>query len=165
MFTIKKNTESLRTYLLVLIILTLLTLAFVNSAHAQRTRGMIGIGAQLGEQTGLSLKFYRPRGTSTEFLAAWDLDENMYFDVHAMYERHLDKRGMVHFLIGPGIFTEIFDRPEGQEDNISVGLSAKAGLGVLFNRFEVFGHVIPQLELNPSTETHVRGGVGFRFYF
>ena len=158
--------KSVRVTKLLKFMMTLLVAGALTTAtaSAQRIPGSVGIGGQFGEPTGLSLKFYKPAAASGEFLAAWDFDERVFLDGHATYERHIDSEGKAHFFYGPGAFLEFFDRPNDQDDDVIAGLSGKLGLGYLFDRFEIYAHVTPRLELTPATNGHMAGGLGFRVY-
>lgn len=149
--------------------ISILTLAFALilalPAQAQRTPGMVGIGGQFGEPSGLSLKIYNPNRASGDFLAAWDFNEYVFMNGHATFERHLNNRGTAHFYFGPGAFIEFRDRAGDQEDDVEGGLSAKFGLGFLFNQIEIFGNITPRLQVTPSTQGELGGGVGLRVYF
>lgn len=134
-------------------------------AQAQRTPGTVGIGAQFGEPSGLSLKFYNPTRASADIMASWDFEDYLFLNTHALYETHVNDRGTVHFYYGPGGFIEFQDRGESQDDDIDAGISAKFGLGFMFNdNFEFFGHVTPRLQLTPSTNGEMGGGIGLRVY-
>ena len=154
----KKNLKSLA-------VLVGFTLVSALPVQAQRITGMVGVGGQFGEPSGLSLKFYKERGASADFLAAWDFSDYVFFDAHATFERHLGQEGTLHFFYGPGGFLELRDRSGDQDDDVSLGISGKVGLGVLFNQFEIFGHLTPRLRLTPATDGDLGGGVGLRVYF
>lgn len=137
----------------------------ITPAHAQRGMGNIGIGAQFGEPSGLSLKFYNPGRASADVMASWDFEDYLFVNTHAIYERHLNDRGTMHFYYGPGGFIELQDRPESQEDDVDAGISAKLGLGfMLIDNIELFGHVTPRLQLTPATDGEMGGGIGLRVY-
>jgi hypothetical protein len=148
-----------------LALLPALVLLAVLPAQAQRVPGMVGVGGQFGDQSGLSLKFYNPNQASADFLAAWDFDERVFLDGHAVFEQHIGRRGTAHFFYGPGGFVEFRDRPNDEEDDVGAGISAKVGLGFMINTFEIYGHLTPRLFLTPATNGDIGGGVGFRIYF
>jgi len=145
--------------------LAALLLLMSNVANAQRRSGGVGIGGQIGEPSGVTLKVYNPGRVSYDFLAAWNLDDFFYLNVHGVYESHLDDEGRVHFFYGPGAFIGLRDRPRDQDDDVVLGISGTFGLNYLIGNAEIFGQVTPRLELVPDTEGDVGGGVGVRFYF
>ena len=136
----------------------------VSDAQAQRQPGAIGIGGQIGQPSGITLMVYNPSAMSYDFLAAWDTDDFFFLNAHGLFERHLGNRGQLHFFYGPGAFIGFRDRDEGDDDTVA-GLSGRVGLGLLIDRFEIYGQVTPRLALTPGTEGDVGGGLGFRFYF
>lgn len=134
-------------------------------AHAQRAPGDIGLGGQIGEPSGVTLKVYNPRSVSYDVLAAWDLDDFFFLNAHALYERHLGDTPNVHFFFGPGGFIGVNDRPRGEEDDAVAGISGTFGLDFLIERFEIYGQITPRLEVVPETEGDIGGGLGLRYYF
>jgi hypothetical protein len=140
----------------------LIGLIGVPSARAQRAPGTVGIGGQIGEPSGLSLKIYRPSSASFDLLVAWNQDANVFVDAHGMYEYHLGESQSAHVFLGPGAFIEVQER-QGEDETVA-GLSGRIGLGFLVDRFEIYGHVTPQLALTPATEGDVGGGIGLRIY-
>ena len=136
-----------------------------TASMAQRSAGMVGIGGQFGEPSGLSLKFYNPRAASADFLASWDFNQYVFIDGHAIFERHLGREGTAHFFFGPGGFLAFRDRSGDQNDDVEAGISGRVGLGVMLDRFEIYGHLTPRLQVTPSTDGKLGGGVGIRYYF
>lgn len=146
---------------------TLLFLAFGGTdARAQRAPGSIGLGGQIGDPSGITLKIYNGRSLSWDLLAAWDTNDFLFLNVHGVYERHLGQSPNVHFFYGPGAFVGIRDNDRrGEEDDVVAGISGLFGLGFLIERFEIYGAVTPRLAVTPRTEGDVGAGLGFRFYF
>lgn len=151
-----------------------LSLVFVLSLfsfvalHAQRSPGSVGIGAQFGQPTGLSLKVYNPNGLSADVLMAWDLNDFFFVNLHGLVERHIDSEGRFHYFVGPGVFAGIRDsNNEILESNndFAAGISGNFGLNVLLGQVEIYGQVTPRLELIDKTSSDVGGGLGIRFYF
>lgn len=150
-------------------LLPIVIILFVSlQVDAQRRAGAVGIGGQFGDPTGLTIKIYKPYGISTDILAAWDLNDFFYLNVHGLYERHIDRSEVLHFFVGPGLFVGLKDRngaSDGFGDNaLAAGLSGSLGLNVVIGRVELYGQVTPRLELIDKTATDVGGGVGIRFY-
>lgn len=137
-------------------------------ASAQRTSGGVGLGGQLGEPSGVTLKFYDAQGPSYDFLAAWDLDDRFFLNGHALFENNIQANidPDLHWFIGPGGFIGVFDAPEPVEDDALIGISGTVGLNLVFNRrVELYGRLTPRLEVIPETEGGVGGGLGVRYYF
>lgn len=145
--------------------LTLLGL-LVLLAGTARAQGSIGLGGQLGDPSGLTLKLYNPGRVSYDFLVAWDLDDFLFLNVHGLYERRIDTtEGDFRFFYGPGGFIGFLDRPAGQDDDVVLGISGTFGLGFYIEQFEIFGQLTPRLALIPDTDGDLGGGLGVRFYF
>jgi hypothetical protein len=143
-------------------VLALLTLAV--PAGAQRVPGDVGLGVHVGQPTGVTLKVYN-EVTSVDFLAAWDLDDFFFLNIHAIYDVHLNDEGTVHFYYGPGGYIGIRDRREGLDDEVEIGVSVNFGLDFMIRKFEIFVQGTPRLSLVESTNFDMGGGVGFRVYF
>ena len=148
------------------VILCLLSLPLT----AQRAAGEVGIGAQFGAPTGLTVKVYQPTGISVDVLAAWDLDNFFFVNVHGLIERHIDQNQRFHWFIGPGVFAGIRnldeddDLAEPESDNFGAGISGTIGLNYIIGKVEIFGQFTPRLELLDETNGDLGGGLGFRVY-
>jgi hypothetical protein len=138
---------------------------YAGPAQAQRTSGSVGLGGQVGAPTGVTLKFYNAGGPSYDVLAAWDLDDFFFLNVHAQFNQPINAENVdgLEWFIGPGAYVGVIDRVE---DEAVLGISARGGLNyVLDRRFEFFVHLTPRFDLVPETDADVGGGVGFRYYF
>lgn len=136
----------------------------VTPIFAQRAAGDVGLGVHIGQPTGLTLKVYNP-GTSVDFLAAWDLDDFFFLNVHAIYDTPLNNAHTIHFYYGPGGYIGIRDRGRELDDEVEMGVSGNFGLDFLIEKFEIFMQVTPRLSLVQRTDFDMGGGVGFRVYF
>lgn len=145
-----------------------LFLAVAAPADAQRASGAIGIGGQVGDPSGVTIKVYNPGSLSYDFLAAWDLDDFFFLNVHGQYERPLELENVsgVEYFFGPGGFVGIRDREEPVEDEFVLGISGRIGVNVpLEDRFEFYAQLTPRIHLVPDTEGDLGGGIGVRYYF
>lgn len=143
-------------------------------AQAQRTDGALGIGAQAGAPTGVTLKFYNSEGASYDFLGAWDARDSFFlFNAHAQFHTTRDvenlEEGQLEWFIGPGAFVGVFGDDPGDNDigegEAAIGPSGRIGLSYAFEEhFEVFGQVTPRISLIPGTDLSVGGGIGLRIY-
>ena len=134
-------------------------------AEAQRAGGDVGLGLQIGEPSGVTLQFYNPGSMSWDFLAAWDVDDFFFLNVHGLYYRGIGQRNDVHLFYGPGAFIGIRDRGRDEDDDVVVGISGTIGIGIMVEQFQIFGSVTPRLSLIPGTDGDVGAGVGVRYYF
>lgn len=140
----------------------LIWLSFTTEATAQRQAGDVGLGIQIGQPTGLSLKIYNP-GTSTDFLAAWDWNNFFFLNIHALFDASLNDAHTIHFFYGPGGFIGIHEKPG--KNKIDLGISGNFGLDFLIQKFEIFVQATPRLSLKNTNNFNIGGGAGFRFYF
>ena len=130
--------------------------------NAQRQYGDVGIGVQIGQPTGLSIKVYKPV-TSLDFLAAWNWNDFFFLNIHGLYDTHLNDQNTVHFFYGPGGFIGIRERSD-RNDDVELGVSGSFGLDFLIHKFEIYLRATPRLALVKSTRFDMGGGVGFRIY-
>ena len=132
--------------------------------QAQVSSGSVGIGLQVGDPSGLTLKFYNGRKASVDILAAWDLNDYLFVNVHALYHKPVGGSGNVNFFYGPGAFIAFYERGR-YEDYLGVGISGNFGINVFFDQFELFGQITPRLQVIENTNGDLGGGIGLRFYF
>lgn len=144
-----------------------LIFACVFTSQAQRHSGQVGLGFQVGSPTGLSIQFYRERGASLDLLFAYDWDHFFFFNMHGLWDHHLDEQQHFHVFYGPGAFIGFYDkngRNELHDDDPVIGLSGDVGLNLVLGRVELFGQVTPRVAVVPATDVDFGGGVGMRFY-
>lgn len=127
--------------------------------------GSVGIGAQFGRPTGLTIKFVRPAGPSIDVLAAWDWDDFFFVNVHGLYENRIPGAGNFNWFVGPGAFIGVLDRGKFVDDDVVAGISGTLGLSLYLGPFELFGQLTPRLALIERTDGAFGGGIGGRFYF
>ena len=133
-----------------------------TDGSGQRAAGDVGLGIQVGQPTGLSLKIYNP-GTSTDFLAAWDWNEFVFLNIHAIFDIKLNDQNTIHFFYGPGGFIGVHSKPHKKRTDF--GISGNFGIDFLIQKFEIFVQATPRLSLKNTEKLNVGGGVGFRYYF
>lgn len=139
-------------------------------AEAQRTSGAAGLGGQIGEPSGLTLKVYNQSAPSYDFLAAWSFSDDFFFlNAHAQWNQNLNAQNVnqgFEWFFGPGAFIGVADRSNSQDDEAVLGVSGRVGLNFIVNdQFELYGQVTPRISVIPDTEGDVGGGLGFRYYF
>lgn len=130
-----------------------LALVFAAPASAQ-----FAIGGQVGDPTGLSLKFGQGAG-SVILAVGWDLDESVSAEGHYLLrERRLQGSRTASVFYGPGLFV----RTGGPTDDFGVSL----GVGLeadLVPEIEIYGLVSPRLQLIEDTDFDLGAGLGLRF--
>lgn len=144
------------------VLFALLTVV-MTSAHAQSTTppGSVGLGGQIGDPSGITLKWYDRPGFAYEVLAAWDLDDFLFLNLHGLFERRLQDSPLNYFF-GPGAYIGVEDRGD---NDLVLGISGSFGLNFFTERFEVFLQLTPRLNVVPNTRGELGGGVGLRYYF
>lgn len=136
-----------------------------SPAAAQDFEDNIGLGGQIGEPSGITMKVYEPGGMSYDFLAAFDLDDFFYLNVHGLFERQIDDDENLNLFYGPGAFVGIYDRPRDRDDDVALGVSGRVGINFYIEEFELFAQITPRIEVIPATDGDIGGGLGFRYYF
>lgn len=149
------------------VILTIVFVAaFTTAGLAQR----LGVGAQFGDPTGLSLRINNAGKVNLDMLASWYYDRYFFFNVHGLWEQPVAKNvPNFHYFYGPGAFIYVYDRGNPRyydDEEIGLGISGTIGLNVYLGRhFEIFGQLTPRLSIFRGTYGDIGGGIGARFYF
>ena len=127
--------------------------------------GNVGIGVILGEPTGLSAKLWN--NTAFDLGVAWSFSGNGHFHIHGDYLFHrfgiFDvSKGALPLYFGVG--ARMLFRDEA-DDNI--GVRFPIGIEYYFDDLPlaVFVEIVPILDLAPSSDFDINGGLGGRFYF
>jgi hypothetical protein len=124
-----------------------------------------GLGVIVGEPTGLSLKGWTGSRSALDFALAWSFGRHDAFHVHADYLFH--KFGL--FKVEKGdlvLYYGIGGRVKAVEKT-RVGVRIPIGISYLFERdpIEIFFELGPILDLAPSTDFYMTGGIGIRYFF
>ncbi len=129
--------------------------------------GNIGLGVILGEPTGLSAKFWTSNNTAFDLGLAWSFSGNGHFHIHGDYLFH--RLGVFNVSKGAlplyfGIGARMLFRDDA-DDNI--GIRFPIGIEYYFDDLPlaVFVEIVPILDLAPSSDFDINGGIGGRFYF
>jgi len=137
----------------------------------------IGVGAILGEPTGISVKKWISQDQAIDAAAAWSFSENDSFQLHADYLIHnfgvlsdvtVGKRLPVYYGIGARIKFENNDNRSGRNNNDTLlGVRVPFGLSYIFAKapVDVFAEIVPVLDIVPDTKFDINGAIGARFYF
>jgi hypothetical protein len=127
--------------------------------------GDFGLGAVVGEPTGINGKVWSNSYSAVDFAMAWSLDNESDFNLHVDYLLH--DYGVFNVTRGKlplyyGIGGRLLDARDTH-----VGLRGVLGLNYLFARspVDLFFEIAPVLDVVPETEMDLEGGVGMRFYF
>ena len=138
--------------------LAVLLLVAAPPALAQDRYSDTGVGAHVGDFTGLTIRHYPRTGFAYDGLAAWDLDDFVFVNVHGLYERRFETSPL-NYYFGPGAFLGL--RGDGA---LGLGASGTGGFNYFAERFEVYIQLTPRLNLLPRTDFDLGGGLGLRFY-
>jgi hypothetical protein len=133
-------------------------------AQARGEGGNLGIGAMLGEPTGISAKLWNGDKSAFGFGAAWSFGRYDAIHLHADYLQHswIDgvEKGNLAFYYGIGGRIVLADDP-------GIGIRVPLGLNYIIEDapIDIFVEVVPILDLAPSTDFDGNGALGLRYYF
>lgn len=147
--------------------LLVLFLIALTATDASAQRGSLGIGGQIGEPTGLSLRLGAGRG-ALDFQAGWNLSDDYLFAQghYLLANNRLPTSGAdVRAFYGPGVFVATHNADGPGDNDTAFGLSVNAGVSAFFNAFEIYGQITPRLQLVDETDFDLGGGLGARIYF
>lgn len=138
----------------------------------------LGVGIMAGEPTGITAKWWMGRASAIDFGAAWSLQNDNEFDLHADYLLHRwgwardieedVEGGGLPFYFGLGAKVGLGHDNDGDgDDDARVG--ARLPLGVSWlnttTQLEVFGEIVPGLDVTPDTELDLGAALGMRYTF
>ena len=154
-------------YLIFLAALLFLTPNLCSTAVAGQNDQGFGLGIIVGEPTGLSMKAWLGEESALDMGFAWSFSDNGKFQFHLDYVLHrfsiinVDK-GQLPLYFGIG---GVYRYHENSDNNL--GVRVPVGLDYLFDNspVDIFGEVVPILDLSPSTEFRINAAIGARFFF
>lgn len=143
-------------------------LAFCLAADTMANpRGPFGLGIIIGEPTGIDGKYFLNEENAIEGAVAWSLSGNNEVHIQADYLYHFYdwikvKKGLLPVFLGVGGRIAFRDNADDKFGiRIPVGLSYEFAEGM----FDVFGELVPVLELAPDTDFELEGAIGIRIWF
>ncbi len=117
----------------------------------------LAVGGQVGDPTGLSLKFGRGQGALI-LAVGWDLDESVSAEGHYLLSsRRLQGSRAASVFYGPGLFVRTGGRTDDFGVSLGVGLEA-----ALTPDIELYGLLSPRLQLIEETDFELGAGLGLR---
>ena len=132
----------------------------LSNTYAQKD---FGIGIILGDPTGLSAKLYTGSNNAFDFAAAWSFKGPGHLLLQADYVWHssLSRTSSGLFALYYGIGGRIIF-----SDDPNVGVRIPVGIDYIFSNapVDIFLEVVPVLDLIPSTDFDLNGGIGVRFW-
>ncbi|MFH1312767.1 MAG: hypothetical protein ABIJ00_06020 [Candidatus Eisenbacteria bacterium] len=147
--------------------LIVLAAVLVCVAGSVQESSGIGLGIVIGEPTGVSFKQWMTDGTALAGAAAWSFENEGAFHAHVDYLFH--RRPAVAEADAGRVllYAGIGGRIKAEEDDSTIGVRVPLGIDYVLAGppLDVFFEVAPVLDVAPSTEFRVNGGVGIRYYF
>lgn len=154
------------------IVLVIGLFVFASGIEA-RAQGF-GIGAIVGEPTGLSVKKWLSEDRAIDAAAAWSFSENDSFQFHADYLFHdlgiLDTQTAETVSVYAGLGGRVkLNDDEGRGRNVDddlVGVRVPIGLSYMTGdkRIEAFGEIVPVLDVAPDSDFDINAAIGARVY-
>lgn len=144
-------------------ILLLITI-FSGAAFAQSNG--FGLGIILGEPTGISAKYWTTNSTAFDFGLGYSLKKYSRLHLHADYLFHtknlFNTNESIELYYGPGARLRLVENGDSR-------LGFRFDIGIVWiprnAPVDVFLEIAPLLDIIPSTDFTVNGGVGVRFFF
>jgi hypothetical protein len=140
----------------------------ILSANA-RAAGDLGIGLMVGEPTGLSVKYWLDDTQAIDGAAGWSFSGHNSFQLHGDYLFHRfdifkTEEGADRTPVYYGIGARIKDKDH--DDDTVFGIRIPLGASYLFADapFEIFGEIVPIIDLAPDVDLDINVAIGFRFY-
>lgn len=158
-------------------IFTLLSLIFVLGAQSAQASSYgpeqkrFGVGLVAGEPTGFTAKWYFAESLAIDGIASWSfVDESFTLISDVTWDIvELDvntNEVSVPVYIGAGALLG-FDQGGKNDGKTLFGVRVPVGIAAQWENhpFEVFLEVAPGIGFAPSTDFHMTGGIGARFFF
>lgn len=137
---------------------------------AQDTSKKNGIGLIAGEPTGITYKHWLSQNSAFDVSLAWSVSSDDNVSINSDYLLHTPKSVNIDtksdsfslpFYYGIGARLRLGD------DDAQFGIRVPLGLAFYVNNqpIEIFGEIVPIVDVAPDTEFDLNGGIGARFYF
>ena len=140
---------------------SLFVLCAMPEAYARQG---LGVGGIVGEPTGLSLKYWLTDTSAIDAAFGIAFSDNNNSEFHADYLMHSAssraRSASISWYYGIG------GRIKNDNDT-RVGIRAPLGLTYLFadTPIDLFGEIVPVLDLSPKGDLGLNGAAGLRYYF
>jgi len=141
-----------------------IALIFIFLGGVVTAEGNFGLGAMVGEPSGITGKLYLSESIAVDSTVSWSfINDKLY--IHSDYLHHF-----------PGIFGSDIPTLAGYtgiggmielKDNPEIGLRIPFGLSYMIpdTPVELFFEIVPMVLLAPETDGALNGGLGARYYF
>lgn len=143
--------------------LILVTFLFSLSAMAA---GELGIGAMIGNPTGINGKYWLTKSTAVDGGMAFSIGGHSRFTLHSDYLFHKDGALVFNDEHPLDVYYGIGGRMKFADD-IQLGVRLPFGVAHMFenNRADVFGELAPIVDFIGRTGLEISFAVGGRYYF
>lgn len=141
--------------------------------HAEAPGGL-GLGAMVGEPTGLTAKWWLDSDAAIDVGAAWALSDDDEFQLHVDYlvHRHdwvsipdLQAHTPVYFGVGARVKFEEGDRGKDDDDVVGIRFPVGIALRPYDSPLEFFAELVPIVDVAPDSDFDLNAAVGGRYYF
>ena len=138
-----------------------------SSTAVQAAGGNFGLGIIVGEPTGVSGKLFVSNTNAVDAAAAWSFSGKTEFHLQMDYLYHF--RSLIKVKSGKApVFAGLggrFKFRDGADNKFGVRIPVGVAYHFANAPFDIFGEIVPILELSPATEFTMEGAIGARFYF
>ena len=143
---------------------TLLIVLFSGITLAQSSG--FGIGAILGQPTGISAKYWTTSSTAFDFGLGYSFEKNSRMHLHADYLFHtkdiFNSTENFSLYYGPGARLRLVENGDSR-------LGVRFDVGIVWiprnSPIDVFVEIAPLLDIIPETDFSFNGGIGVRYFF
>ncbi len=142
----------------------LLFILFSGITFAQSSG--FGIGAILGQPTGISAKYWTTSSTAFDFGLGYSFEKNSRMHLHADYLFHtkniFNSAENFSLYYGPGARLRLVENGDSR-------LGVRFDVGIVWiprnAPIDVFVEIAPLLDIIPETDFSFNGGIGVRYFF
>ena len=168
------NTTSKEKFKKAVFSIIILMFTLLSTTHfttkAQNTSKKNGIGLIAGEPTGITYKHWLSDTRAFDVSLAWSVSSDDHMSIHSDYLLH--NPNSVNINTKSNSFTFPFYYGIGTrlrlgDDNTQFGIRVPLGLAFYLDNqpIEIFGEIVPLVDVAPDTDFDINGGIGARFYF
>lgn len=149
------------------ILLIMASIVFITGTALSQP-GSVGVGAIVGDPTGLHMKIWNQETRSWNFAAAWSAgqyDKLVVQGDYVFYDYDLldvdTDGGELPVYYGIGLQLRM------GEDDSELGVRVPLGLNWVFSEapLDIFFEIVPAVNLFPETSFELHGGVGIHYFF
>ena len=143
-------------------VLLIILFSIVTSAQSSG----FGIGAILGQPTGISAKYWTTSSTAFDFGLGYSFEKNSRMHLHADYLFHtkdiFNSTENFSLYYGPGARLRLVENGDSR-------LGVRFDVGIVWiprnAPIDVFVEIAPLLDIIPETDFSFNGGIGVRYFF